>query len=183
MALLKPNDVAPEGDESRQEIIAEALTSIAPKIPGVQAVRHITPLVMSALHRANNPYVTAKRGFDAMGIEFDGDKMKLDPAAFGISMMPKTAEVLVLLSCDRDTLKKYAVDAAALESAALDFMEDSTPEILAEATVFVSQQLMTISKTRSTKAPEDQEAPESAALKGGGRPGPKKPARTGSHKS
>lgn len=183
MPVLQPNDVAPESDAARQETIGEALIDNAPKIPGVTAVRHITPLVMSALHRANNPYVTAKRGFDAMGVVFDGKTTSLDPAGFGIAMMPKTAEVLILLSCDRDTLKKYAVDPAALENAALDLMEDATPELLAEATVFVSEQLITISKSRATKAPEEQESPEAAALKGGGRPGPKKLARTGSRKS
>lgn len=179
---MKPQDVAPESDEQRQETIADALTSTSPKIPGIEAVRHITPLVMSALHRANNPYVTAKKGFAAMGIEFDGEKTDLDPTDFGIAMMPKTAEVLILLSCDRDTLKKYAGDSAALNDAALDFMEDATPEILAEATIYVSQQLVAISKTRATNAPEDKPSPEAAALKEGGNNGPKKHARTGSRK-
>lgn len=184
MAILNPKEVAqaPNGeatdhDESRQEVIAAALVSEAPSIPGIKAVRHITPLVMVALQRANNPYVTARRGFEAMGIDFDGEATKTDPAAFGIAMMPKTAEVLILLSCDKETLKKYAVGSTTLQSDAMDFMEDTTPEVLAEATVFVSEQLMSISKTRATKAPEERDSPEASTLNGAS--GKKKHVRTG----
>lgn len=178
MALLKAAQIEISEEENRQNTIAGAITNELPIIPGVSAVRHITPLVMAALHRANNPYVTAKRGFDAMGIHFDEGKTDADPAEFGIAMMPKTAEVLILLSCDREALKKFAVDPAALLDSALDLMEESTPEMLAEATIYISQELMTISKTRTVKAPEDSEAPEAAALSGDAS-GKKKPARTG----
>lgn len=180
MAIMKSTEVAPENaqvdyDEARQETIAAALVSESPDIPGIKAVRHITPLVMVALQKANNPYVTARRGFEAMGIDFDGETTKADPAAFGIAMMPKTAEVLILLQCEKDALKRYAVDSAALQNDAMDFMEETTPEALAEATVFISEQLMTISKTRATKAPEEREAPQAGPLVSG----KKKPARTG----
>jgi hypothetical protein len=181
MPILNPNDLAP--DESRQEVIAEALTSQTPAVPGIVAVRGITPLVMAALHRANNPYVTGKKGFTAMGIQFEDGKTDVDAGSFGIAMMSKTAEVLILLSCDRPALKSFAGNPASLEDAALDFMEDTTPEVLAEATVFVSEQLMAISKTRVTQAPDEAETPEAAALKEGGKPGPKKLVPTGSRKS
>lgn len=182
MAIMNPTEIAPasngsavDPEEARQETIAAALVSESPAIPGITAVRHITPLVMVALQKANNPYVTAHRGFEAMGIDVSAEATKEDPAAFGIAMMPKTAEVLVLLSCDKDRLKRYAVDAAALQNDAMDFMEETTPEVLAEATVFVSEQLMMISKTRANKAPEERDTPEASTLNGG----KKKPVRTG----
>jgi len=183
MATIKPHEIAAEdADASRENSIAEALVGNAPHIPGVTVVRGITPLVMLALQRVNNPYVTAAKGFAAMGIKFEGGETDSDPAAFGISMMPKTAEVLILFSCDKADLRRYATAPAALEEAALDFMEDTTPDVLAEATVFISGMLTTLSKSRAEKAPEDTEAPEASTLKEGAR-GVKKPVPTGLRKS
>lgn len=186
MPVLDPSAVA---EETREQTIARAITNEVPTVPGITAVRGITPLVMAALQTANNPYVTAKAGFDAMGITFkmvevdveiEGKEEKqwqsqtdMPAASFGIAMMTKTAEVLVLLAADRDTLKRYAVDRLALADAAMDLMEETTPELLAEATVFISGMLVPISKTRAVKAPEDAGPPEATPT------AKKKPSRTG----
>lgn len=183
MATIKLEDMSPKTcEEERHNIIAESVINKSPAIPGVETVRDITPLVMLALQLANNPYVTGKKGFSAMGIEFDGKNTNLDHAEFGIRMMPKTAEVLVLFSCDKDKLKQYATNYSSLENDALEFIESSTLESLAEATVYISERIDAMSKSRASKARGDEGTPEAAALREGGK-GPKKLARTGSHKS
>lgn len=181
MPVLQPNQLTPE--EERHEVIADAILNDAPSIPGFQCVRNITPLVMVALQRSNNPYITGRKGFDAIGIEFDGDGRQLtDAAGFAMAMMPKTAEVLILLSCSREELRCFSRDSAALDNAALDLVEVSTVDALMEATVFVSKQLEALAKSRADQAPED-EKPSAAAIEEGGATGSKKLVRTGSRKS
>lgn len=162
MAIIPAKDM--EAEEARHEVIAEAIVSNIPSLPGVDCVRGITPLVMSALQRANNPFITNRKGFEAIGIEFDAKgKQTTDPASFALALMPKTAEVIVLLKCSREDLKRFAVNPPALEDAAQDFLEGSTMEQLGEAMIFVSNQLQQISKARAAKSPEE-EKPEAAAL-------------------
>ena len=177
MAVIQPKDVAAAEDEARQESIANAIIGGSPAIPGVECVRSITPLVMCALQRANNPFITNRKGFEAMGISFDNKGNQLtDAASFALALMPKTAEVMVLLSCTREELKQFAVSPAALEDAALELMDGATMEQLGEATIFVSNQLQLVAKSRAAKSPEDDK-PEASALKEHG--AKKKPLRTG----
>lgn len=178
MAVIQPADI---DEEKRHEIIADAVIGGSPGIPGVECIREITPLVMSALQRANNPYITNRKGFEAIGIKFDADGNQVsDAAEFALAIMPKTAEVIVLLSCPREQLKQFAVNPAALQDAALDIMETATMEQMGMATVFVSEQLQRISRARATKSTDDDK-PEAQALAQVN--GKKKPGRTGSHKS
>lgn len=175
MAVINSKDVGSE--EARHETIAEAIIDNTPVIPGVVCVRGITPLVMSALQRANNPFITNRKGFEAIGIEFDKKgKQVTDATTFALAIMPKTAEFLILLSCSREELKRFAVNPEALQDAALDIMEVATMEQLGAATVFVSEQLQQIAKARATKSPEDDK-PEAAAL--GENWAKKKPGPTG----
>ncbi len=184
MPILDPKKIVPE--EDRENILGEVLIDSAPEIPGMNCIRGISPLVMTALQRTNNPYVTGKKGFLAAGIDFEEkeDKAEQEQAAgeFAMAMMPFTAEVLICWTCSREELKKYARDSKALQSAALDFMEDSTMEKLAEATIYVSRQLAAITKSRAVPAP-DQRKPK-AEMTGGGSGAPKKKhVRTGKPKS
>lgn len=183
MAVLNPQEVAPEEKEAQREVtIGESLLGNTPDIPGgIKCVREFTPLVMTALQRTNNPYVTGKAGFEAAGISFSEDGNVKDPSQFAIRMMPYTAEVLICFTCPREDIKRYAVDAPALQSAALEYMENSTIEALAEATVFVSERLGVITKTRAVSAPDAK--PKAAALEGDGNGAPKRRVRTGLHKS
>lgn len=183
MPILKPTDLEP--DEGRQQIIAKQIIAGACDLPG--AVRGMAPLVMAALQIANNPYVTGARGFAAMkfeemGIRFeekDGKQVVNDPAGFGIAMMTKTAEVLILVTCDNEQLKRCAMDATALQDAALDYMTTTTFEELAAATVKVSEMLVSSGKSRVS--PEDKDAPKASPFEESG--GKKKRVRTGSRKS
>lgn len=175
MAVIKPQDVASE--EARHETIAEAIIDNTPVIPGVVCVRGVTPLVMAALQRANNPFITNRKGFEAIGIEFDkSGKQVTGAAVFALAIMPKTAEFLILLSCDREALKRFAVNPEALQDVALDLMENATMEQLGAATIFVSEQLQQIAKARATKSPEDDKPGASALEKNGAK---KKHVHTG----
>lgn len=180
MALLNTEEIAPEGETTRENIIARAIVDSAPSVPGFTCVRGVSPLVMLALQLANNPFVTNRPGFVAAGVRFDTDgKQVSTDAEFGILMMPKTAEMLVLLTCDREQLKKYSASAETLQSAALDFMESSTMEELSTAAMVLGDWLSNVAKTRAVKAPdEDRQKPADM----GEATGPKKPARTGSRK-
>lgn len=180
MPLLNPSQLSPE--EERNEVITDAIIDEAPAIPGFQCVRGLSPLVIVALQRANNPYMTARRGFDAIGIQFDESGKQLTSSAeFGIAMLPKTAEVLVLVSCSRDELKWYSKDPESLESAALDLVDATDMGVLVEATSFVAKLLEATSKSKVDPAPED-EKPSAAAIEEGGT-NAKKLVRTGSRKS
>lgn len=183
MALLKPEEIAPEGDEQRQDIIAKAITSKAPNIPGFVARRHMTPLAMVALMLVKNPYV-AKDGFLQMGFEIeDGVPKNVDAHEFGIAMMQKVAEVLAVLTCETERLKIFADNADALRDSAKDILEETEQDVLLEAMNSIGEQLFTISKTQATRAPEEQGNPESSTLNGGNGKSPKRRARTGLHKS
>jgi len=154
MAILNPKDVATE--ETREDILAEALVGTIPGMPGVECVRGFSPLVMLALQKANNPFVTNRKGFEAIGIEFDSKGQQLTtPAEFGFAMMPKTAEVLVLFTCSREDLKQFAVSPAALEDAALELLDGLTLEQSAEAMVFIAERMKRIGKAQATKAEDD----------------------------
>lgn len=179
MAVIKPQEIQTE--EERHEVIADAFLNDTPSLPGIKCVRDITPLVMVALQRANNPYVTGQKGFDAAGISLESmgkpntDDQKKAAVAFAVAMMPKTAEVLVLLSCSRDELKQFARSPEALENAALDFVDGSSMEGMAAATTFIAERLQGITKSRVTNSPEE-EKPSAGPLED---TGPKKPAPTG----
>jgi hypothetical protein len=170
MPILKLQDL----EEERHEKIAASMVAGAPIIPTFSPVRNFTPLVVAALQMAQNPYVIGKAGFESIGIKFNAKgKQVTDPTAFAIAMMPKTAEAVVALTCDREQLKAYAVNPAALQSAALDLMEESTMEALAGATVYIAEQLGAISASRANPAPKERK-PQS-----GGGSGAKKHVRTG----
>jgi len=177
MPILNPNSVSPE-EAQREKTIGQAIVNGAQSVCGLHCVRDITPLVMTVLQRTNNPFVTGKAGFEAAGISFAEDGNVQDPAQFAMRMMPFTAEVLICFSCSREDLKRYAADSAALQSAALDYMEGSTIEALAEATVFVSERLGVITKSRASPSQESTK-PKAAGLGGDGKGSPKKRVRTG----
>lgn len=184
MAVIKQVELAPEEKEKeRENIISESIIGRIPEIPGIKCLRGMSPLVMTALHRSNNPYVVGRPGFEEMGIKFDEGGKVANFAAFGVAMMPKTSAVLVLWSCDRDALKRFAVDAIALESASLDFMEDFPGGVggLAEATIHVSEALRAVQLSKAVAVEDDK--PHASTINGEGGDGPKKHARTGSHKS
>lgn len=174
MAILKPEELGgPDNEEARHNTIADAIVGGTPVIPGVACVRDVTPLVMLALLRANNPFITNRKGFEAIGVEFDrSGKQITDPATFAMLIMPKTAEILILLSCSREDLKRFGVDPAALEDAALELMDTSSMEDLAEGMLFVSGKLEQISKSRAAKSPEGEKPGASVLTK-------KKRGRTG----
>lgn len=174
MPILRDEDLTAE--EQRHEALDAVFIDNRPTFAGFQTVRHVTPLVMVALRKANNPFVTARKGFEAMGLNLDGPD-KTDSAEFGIAMMPKTAEVLILLSCSREELKRFASNPAALENAALDLVDGSTLEFMAEATGFVSDIIKLVSKAQAVQAPEDEKIESPAAPEGAGNA--KKPALIG----
>lgn len=187
MGLLKQIDVAPEEEKERQRdnsIANSIIGNDAPDIPGITCLRGMSPLVMTALHRSDNPYVVGKPGFEAAGIKFEPDGSVKDFAAFGVAMMPKTAAVLVLWTCSREELKRFAMAPEALESASLDYMEEFAGGVagLAKVTIHVSEALQAVQLSKAVAVDKD-EAPKASTLNGEGHTGPKKLARTGSHKS
>lgn len=184
MAIIKEEDIRTE-EEQRHDISADAFLTDAPSIPGFACVRHFTPLVMVALHKANNPYITGTKGFEAMGVDIDllsktgkqdDESAKQAASDFALRMMPKTGEVLVLLTCSREELKQFAKDSDALESAAMDLVEGSTMEALATATMHISQQQQMITKTQAVPSAKD-ETPDALADKKNG--AKKKPVVSG----
>ena len=151
MAILKLEEL-----ETREDALAKAFTSDMPRpLNGIKFVRKISPLVVVALNKANNPYLTGKRGFEALGLTMEGDSVST-PAEIGVAIMPKTAEVIVLLTCGRDDLKRYAEDSKALQSAALDMLEDHDVDFFAKATELISEELGGVSKTQAAEAPEEE---------------------------
>lgn len=177
MPILKQEDIE-DSNEQRHAIVEKLFVTKAPSIPGFQCVRHMTPLVMVALQRANNPYLTNRKGFESIGVEFDAEgKQVTDSVQFAIAMMPKTAEVLVLLSCSNDELKSFVSHPDELASSAMDLVDESDMDTMAEATMFVAEQLQAISKSRAAISDSDKK-PESKALKEGAGT-PKKRHRTG----
>lgn len=174
MAVIKPQEIQTE--EERHAVVEESILLDVPSFPGRKCVRDITPLVMTALHRANNPYVTGKKGFASIGVQFgENGEQQTSPLDFAILMMPKTAEVLLLLSCTREELKAFARVPGALEDAALDIVEDSSMDAMAAATVFISERLKAISGSRVAASPDDDK-PAASTLED---TGPKEPAPTG----
>lgn len=176
MAILKTADIQPTEEEQRHQVTAGAFLTTAPTIPGFNCIRHFTPLVVTALHNANNPYMTGTKGFEALGIDIsklptkeDGEDQKAKQALsdFALKMMPKTAEVLVLLCCTREELKQFALNPVMLESNALDLMENSSLDALAGATVHIAAQQGMISKSQATKA-EGEEKPDAISDKKNG---------------
>lgn len=161
MAILKQADIEPNEEQQRQNTIGKAIAGVIPKeVAGIPILRGISPLVMEALRRANNPYITGKKGFEAANISFDPTPDKDEEsrgAEFAMAMMGKTAEVLACFSCSREELKEFAFgsDQNALKEAVFDIMENATLEQMAEATVFVSVQLKMASKARADKSPDD----------------------------
>lgn len=188
MPVLKPKDLSleetPEEKEQRREHnTTTALIAGMPNIPGITCLRAMSPLVMTALHRSSNPYVVGKRGFEKAGIYFNDDGNVKDFAAFGLAMMPKTAEVLLLWTCDREHLKLFAQFPNDLESAALDYMEEFPGGFagLAEVTSHVAKAIGDVQLSKAVPS-EDDTKPKATGLEGG-QPGPKKPAHTGKPKS
>lgn len=167
MAILKAESMAPQ-EETRESIIERAIISDNSEklVAGVKCIRGVSPLVMVALIRANNPFVTGQKGFDAAGIAFSPTSKTDDEQAaqFGVLLMPKTAEVLACFSCDRQTLRLFSIDSEALKEAALDILEDiETLEEMAQAMVFVTKELSSVGKSQVVKSSED-EKPEAEAL-------------------
>jgi len=167
MPILNPKDIATE--EEKAQVIAEAVIGKAPdSIADIVFVRDFSPLVMMALQKANNPFATHLKGFREMGIEFDEEGNRLtDAAEFAMLMMPKTAEVLVLWSCSREELKRYAVDPRGLGDAAINLMADVTSiDEMTKAMERVSDQMQKFNGVQVVKSPDDTK-PESEALKEG----------------
>ncbi len=161
MSVLKAEQIS---EEERHEVIAEAVIGKPPVIPGVEIVRGITPLAMIVLQKANNPYITNRKGFAALGVEFDkSGKLISDAAQFGMVMMPKTAEMLAVFSCTREQLKQFASDPAALEDATFELLDTLTTKQLKDATLVISEQLEKLSKSQATQDP-DEEKPSAASL-------------------
>jgi len=157
MPILNQESIS---EERREELVAEALLDETPLPKGIKCIRGTAPLVILALQKANNPYLTGRKGFDAVGIEFAPDGTQLTSNSdFALMMMAKTAEVLILWSCSNQLLKKYAVNPALLEDAALDLLCEATTDQMAEATVHIAKQLELLSKTRAVKD-ESEEAPK-----------------------
>lgn len=181
MAVMNQFDLE-EGDQerARENSTSDALISEVPQIPGIECVRGISPLVMTALHKANNPYVVGKRGFELLGVKFTEEGKIEDLAAFGVAMNPKTAEVLVLWTCDRQELKKFAMDSSSLQDAALDYMEDFPGGIegMAAATEHVTKALQAVQLAKAV-ASDAEDKPKASTMTGEGTPGPKKHARIG----
>lgn len=163
-------------EEDHHEAVEQAIICDSSGCP-VPCVRFFAPLVLVTLRRANNPYLTGRRGFDAIGVEFDGDKQLTPPADFVMMMMVKTAEVITLFSCSQDELKAFALDSAKLESAAMDLMSEKldTMEKISDATIFVSEKMSILSKTQAKKSSED----DKPSAEGLGTSGKKKRGRTG----
>lgn len=162
MAILKPETMS---EEERHEIIEDAL--IGGTASPVPCVRDFSPLVIIALRRANNPYMTHRKGFDALGVKFDEDGKQLtDPVEFVMMMMMKTAEVLVLFSCSHEELKEFVKSPEKLENASMDFMGEHLPDIEAasNATIFVTEKMGAMSRSQAAKAKEDDK-PEAEPLK------------------
>ena len=175
MPVLKQEQLS---EEARHDVIGGAIVAGPPSLPGYEIRRDFTPLVVAALQRARNPFIVGREAFISIGIEFDAKGKQLtSPSQFAIAMMPKTAEVLLLLTCEREKLKEYAVNPVLLESDSLDVVEDSTMEAMAQAMIFISDRLKISQVSRAVPDPKDKK-PDAAGKGGGSRP--KKPVRTGS---
>lgn len=175
--VIQPTQIeTPEEKEVRREhSISESLIDDIPQVKGITCLRGMSPLVMTALQRSNNPYVTGRPGFEEAGVNIGDDGKVTDFAAFGIAMMPKTAAVLVLWTCDRPTLKMFATSPEFLENAALDYMEDFPGGIqgLAEVTIHVSKALEAIQLSKAVPA-EDEDSPKASTIETeSGLPSPK----------
>lgn len=172
MAVLKSEEM----EEVRTESAASAIISDKPEqdfVAGVKLVRRVSPLVLVALEKANNPFITGKAGFEAAGIAFDPkalaseaedrtDEQKAVAARFAMAIMPKTAEVLACFSCTREELRKFARDPVALEDASFDILENVTSsQDMVEAMLLVTKEMSLFQKVRVSPAPEEQ-TPESA---------------------
>lgn len=151
--ILKPEQLS---EEARHEATEKVMLTPHGELPSFPLVRHITPLVLVALQRANNPYITGRKGFEVIGITFDEDNdlQSTDRMSFAIAIMPKTAEVLLLLSCTREELKRFATHPEELESRAQDIVEESTKEFMAQATVIISEELQAVSGSKANIADE-----------------------------
>lgn len=165
MAILKPEALT---EENRHALIEDALVDGGMK-PPVPCVRDFAPLVIIALRRANNPYMTHRKGFDAIGVEFDEHGKQLtDPVEFVFKMMLKTAEVLVLFSCTHEELKEFVRSSDKLEDAAMDFMGKHLPNIEAasQATLFVTKKMEAMSRSQAATDTEDDK-PKAETLDNG----------------
>lgn len=113
MALLQPAELSPE--EQRENELDRSFSGTIAPIEGFKPVRRVTALVVDILRRANNFFVTAGRGFEAIGInpkkfhlimspKIDGvDNPDFDPSKAG-AVVPKIAEVIALLTCSEDEM-------------------------------------------------------------------------------
>lgn len=174
MPLLKAEEIS---EEERHSIIEKAFFPDKSKFP-LPCVRFFAPLVMVALRRANNPYLTGRKGFDALGIEFGEDgKQITPPAEFFMLMMIKTAELLVCFSCTVDELKAFTMSSVILESAAMDLMEEHLGDMdkMASAAEFVSEQMEILVKSQAKKSSKDDK-PSAEAIE---KTGKKKHGHTG----
>lgn len=97
-------------------------------------VRRATALVMETLRKENNFFVTGQQGFASMGIKSQ-DELNPKNENFNqrgaVAIGRKIAEVMVLLTCAKAELHRYARDSAAFEEAVFDLMEGLTlPELM-----------------------------------------------------
>lgn len=111
---------------------------------GVKVVRGFTGSCCDILSRANNPFMTGLAGFEAIGISAEDVEHCLDPVVenpkkkgelmqnpqFKPSLMmklnPFIAQGIVLLTCDKATLREVYEDTSLdiLRKLTFDFMED-----------------------------------------------------------
>lgn len=167
-----------------RDVDADFSGSKAPLV-GFKAVRRPSALVTEILRKSNNFYVTAVRGFEAIGIDpakvMETISPKLESGKMNpnfqpdklMAFVPKVAEAIVLLTCDEDSLDVFDDDPKAFRSAVRNFMKDYTSaEILAQVQA-VQEEFNKINRSTATLPEDESSAMEASASK------EKKPGRRG----
>lgn len=180
MAILNQEAIS---EEEHHEAVEQALLGDRTGCT-VPCVRFFAPLVIVALRKANNPFLTGRRGFEAVGVEYDEKGKQLTPPdQFMFLMLTKVAEVLACFSCSQDELKSFALSSEKLESEAMDLLEREFTDDhgnmdmgrLDKAISFISKRMAILSNTQAKKSKEDDK-PSAEGLANNGK---KKRGHTG----
>lgn len=165
MALLQSSELSLE--EQRENELDDAYSGTVAPVTGFKPVRRVTALVVDILRRANNFFVTAGRGFTAIGIDpkkfhlimspkIDGeDNPEFDPSKAG-AVVPKIAEVIALLTCSEDEMDACDDDLKNLGKLRRQIMKGRTFDEVISAMPDVQAEFTKIN--RSTAVVESEES-------------------------
>jgi hypothetical protein len=131
MALINEDDFKAQEDERD---VAGAFAGMRAKLPGLNAVRRPSALVVELLRRSNNFFATGQAGLESIGIkdantlasEINGKRNpKYDPMTI-VKTIPQIAEVAALLTCSDDDLDECDEDPKHSRALARKIMRELT---------------------------------------------------------